>query len=88
MTDVLVPLGHKTAITPDQALHKPNTAWDAQRSHDDMVKAMTPADFTAKSLQYHRANLQEALDFMRMHDAQRVRNMGPLTSPFPRTKSA
>lgn len=65
-----------------QARHAPRTYWDAQTTQDQMVRQMTPVEFTDQALEEHRSRFDEAARILRKVDVHRVLHMTDLHSPF------
>lgn len=58
------------------------------RTHADMVRYMTRANFTPERLEEERDRLMEAIEHMRKADVTRVMHFTDLRSPFARRNRA
>lgn len=74
----------KPAYNVGQAMHRPNTPYDAQRDQNDMVYAMRPRTYSWEERQAQIKRYNDALQYMRAQDAARVRRFTNLKSPFPK----
>jgi hypothetical protein len=78
------PLGETLwqAETVDEAIHKPQTVWDAQTTQEEMIRHMRPIQPGPDYVMWQRNRLDSAIKHMRNADRHRVMDFTNLTNPF------